>query len=98
MLFVHGVKVLNLIRCRWRRAKATAPSTGVSQRWGRGREWGWSQTCPLDVLLIDDNAVNITVGKRILALFVYKSSLRLLTVRPLEAAEKSRFDLILLDL
>lgn len=58
-----------------------------------------SQDKPLAILLVDDNAVNVTVGRRILELFGYK------TVtsagdgqQAIEVAEKRQFDLILLDL
>lgn len=54
---------------------------------------------PLAILLVDDNAVNVTVGKRILELFGYKSVVSAGDgQQAIEAAEKREYDLILLDL
>jgi CheY-like chemotaxis protein len=58
-----------------------------------------SQDKPLAILLVDDNAVNVTVGKRILELFGYKTVTSASDgQQAIEIAEKRQFDLILLDL
>lgn len=58
-----------------------------------------SQQCPLQILLVDDNAVNVTVGKRILELFGYKSITSANDgQQAIEKAEEQQYDLILLDL
>jgi CheY-like chemotaxis protein len=57
------------------------------------------KTCPLEILLVDDNHVNITVGKRILELFGYgKVDSAMDGQLAIDAAQKKRYDLILLDL
>jgi CheY-like chemotaxis protein len=57
------------------------------------------QTMPLDILLVDDNLVNLKVGKRILAMLGYKDIALASDGRmAIEAAEKKRYDLILMDL
>ena len=54
---------------------------------------------PLDILIVDDNAVNVTVGKRILEMFGYKSvSSASDGQQAIEKAEAKHYDLILLDL
>jgi len=58
-----------------------------------------AQTNPLEILLVDDNAVNVTVGKRILEMFGYKSVTSAADgQQAIDAAEKKHYDLILLDL
>jgi CheY-like chemotaxis protein len=58
-----------------------------------------ASTDPLEILLVDDNAVNVTVGKRILELFGYKNITSANDgQQAIEAAEKRQYDLILLDL
>ena len=57
------------------------------------------QAMPLDILLVDDNSVNLKVGKRILAMFGYTNVASATDGRmAIEAAEKHHFDLILMDL
>lgn len=57
------------------------------------------QAMPLDILLVDDNLVNLKVGKRILAMFGYANVASATDGRmAIEAAEKHHFDLILMDL
>jgi CheY-like chemotaxis protein len=57
------------------------------------------QTCPLEILLVDDNVVNVTVGRRILEMFGYRDVASALDgQQAIEAAEKKQYDLILLDL
>lgn len=58
-----------------------------------------AKTHPLTILLVDDNAVNVTVGRRILELFGYKSVVSAGDgQQAIDAAEKAQYDLILLDL
>lgn len=58
-----------------------------------------SKTCPLDILLVDDNAVNVTVGRRILELFGYQDVAAACDGQQgIDEAEKKQYDLILLDL
>lgn len=58
-----------------------------------------AQTHPLEILLVDDNAVNRTVGKRILEMYGYN---KVVTANDgqqgLDAAEKTSYDLVLMDL
>ena len=55
--------------------------------------------CPLDILLVDDNPLNVTVGKRILELFGYRDIHSASDgQQAVDAAEKRHYDLILLDL
>lgn len=57
------------------------------------------QAKPLDILLVDDNLVNVKVGKHILEMFGYNAIETALDGRlAIEAAEKKKYDLILLDL
>ncbi|WVF70314.1 hypothetical protein IAT40_005103 [Kwoniella sp. CBS 6097] len=60
---------------------------------------GLSKAYPLEILLVDDNAVNVSVGKRLLELFGYT------TVdsasggqRAIEMAQEKAYDVVLLDL
>ncbi len=58
-----------------------------------------SKTCPLNILLVDDNPVNISVGSRILELFGYKNIATACDgLQAVEAAERDPYDIILCDL
>ena len=58
-----------------------------------------AETNPLDILLVDDNAVNVLVGKRILEMFGYKNVASAGDgQQAIDESEKKRYDLILLDL
>ncbi|ORY33753.1 hypothetical protein BCR39DRAFT_519071 [Naematelia encephala] len=59
----------------------------------------YNQTHPLDILLVDDNPVNVNVGRRILELFGYDRVTSAMDgQQAIDAAEKKAYDLILLDL
>ncbi|WVR06012.1 hypothetical protein IAU60_003040 [Kwoniella sp. DSM 27419] len=57
------------------------------------------EKCPLDILLVDDNAINVSVGKRILELFGY-SGVETASggKQAVKAVEDRHFDVVLLDL
>ncbi|KAK4686974.1 hypothetical protein P7C73_g3144, partial [Tremellales sp. Uapishka_1] len=58
-----------------------------------------AKMCPLEILLVDDNVVNLTVGKRILEMFSYRNiDTACDGQQAIEASEKKRYDLILMDL
>lgn len=79
----------------------TSPQGGEKIEKGRSRKPNrrLAKECPLRILLVDDNAVNVTVGKRILELFGYKSIASANDgQQAIEAAEEKQYDLILLDL
>ncbi|WWD17752.1 hypothetical protein CI109_102193 [Kwoniella shandongensis] len=59
----------------------------------------FAKSHPLKILVVDDNSVNLTVGKRVLELFGYTQvDLASCGLDAIQAAESQRFDLILLDL
>jgi len=56
-----------------------------------------AQRCPLKLLLADDNAVNLRVAQMMLKRFGYRSDLAINGLEVLEACERARYDVILLD-
>lgn len=57
------------------------------------------QNCPLKILLVDDNAVNVLVGRRILSMLGYESvESAEHGQEAVEMAEKTPYQLILMDL
>ncbi|WVQ97592.1 hypothetical protein IAU59_004706 [Kwoniella sp. CBS 9459] len=60
---------------------------------------GLAKACPLKILLVDDNVVNISVGKRLLELFGYTSvDSALGGQQAIEMAQEKTYDVVLLDL
>lgn len=71
--------------------------TGGSGKKKINRQMGTES--PLEILLVDDNTVNVTVGKRILEMFGYKNVTSAGDgQQAVDAAEAKQYDLILLDL
>lgn len=57
------------------------------------------QKYPLKIMIVDDNAVNVTVGQRILEMYGYTDTASATDgQQAIEAADKTKFDLILMDL
>lgn len=57
------------------------------------------KAAPLKILLVDDNKTNVLVGRRILEMLGYKNITAATDgLQGSEQAEKSQFDLILMDL